>query len=265
MGLEVYLDPCTINSRKVIAGLDMMGVPYKLHTMDYFAGEQKNEDFVRDVNPFATFPAAIDRDLHLSESNSILMYAADLKDGNNSAYPKDLKVRADINRWLLFEASSWFPSCYIYLIQNVVQPLMKSQPDQSILSKEAPNFHKLAKCVNDTLAKHKFIASDEVSIADIALASCMHLPEEAKLPLEKYPNIKRWYADIEKIPAWPKAQGAVDKALCPQKLQNGGQVRATFNYTKDLGVKLTEIYFYVSNLHCTPNIGESPSCLGLLH
>jgi hypothetical protein len=42
--------------------------------------------------------------------------AADLV-GSDKHYPKDLKQRADINRWLLWEASTWFPSCYTYLVE----------------------------------------------------------------------------------------------------------------------------------------------------
>jgi hypothetical protein len=28
-------------------------------------------------------------------------------------YPKDLKKRANVNRWLLWESSVWFGSCYV--------------------------------------------------------------------------------------------------------------------------------------------------------
>lgn len=104
--LQVYLDPCTVNSRKVLAGLDLMHVPYQFHHIDYFKAEQKSEAFTK-INPHQTVPAATDGDLTLTESNAILMYAADLGGGDNSAYPKDLKLRADANRWLLWEASVW--------------------------------------------------------------------------------------------------------------------------------------------------------------
>jgi len=34
--LEIYLDPCTINSRKVLAGLDLMGAQYHYNFINYF-------------------------------------------------------------------------------------------------------------------------------------------------------------------------------------------------------------------------------------
>ena len=79
----------------------------------------------------------------------------------------------------------------------------------------------------------------------------MHLHAAQKLPLDKYPNLTRWLAEIEKLPAWKNTQGAVDKALLPGKAteSNGhtngtaGSVRANFVYTKDVE-QGTELYFY---------------------
>ena len=77
--LQVYLDPCTVNSRKVLAGLDYLGTQFEYHYINYFASEQKSEDYIK-INPHATLPAAVDEDLTLTESNAILQYAADHAD-----------------------------------------------------------------------------------------------------------------------------------------------------------------------------------------
>lgn len=215
MSLEIYLDPCTINSRKVLAGFDLMKVDYNLHFISFFEGKQKDPDYVKNVNPSATVPAAVDGDLHITESNAILMYAAD-KVGS-SAYPKDLKQRAAVNRWLFWEASVWFGSCYIYLIQNVVQPMMGAKPDQAALDAEAPNWNKLAGIMNEQLGKTKFIATDELTIADFAIAASMHLWRPSKMPVEKYENLHRWWNEIENNPSWKKTQPAVEKALGENK------------------------------------------------
>ena len=237
--LEIYLDPCTINSRKVLAGLDLVKAKYNYNYINYFEGGQKDPEFVKNINAFATVPAAVDGDLHITESNAIMAYAADLND--SPAYPKDLKQRANVNRWLLWETSAWFGSCYVYLIQNVVQPLLGNKPDESVIAGEADKWNRYAEILNDQLGKTKWIAGDQLTIADIAIASPMHLHEASKFPMDKYPNLQRWIAEVEKLPEWQKTQGAVEKALLPNK-----QVRATFNYTKDLGDKLTELYFYES-------------------
>ena len=87
--LQVYLDPCTVNSRKVLAGLELVGMPYELRHVDYFTGAHKNPEFLA-INPNGAVPAVVDGDFALSESNAILQYTADLI-GSEEHYPKDLK------------------------------------------------------------------------------------------------------------------------------------------------------------------------------
>ena len=258
MGFEVYLDPCTVNSRKVLAGLDLLGSQYHFNHVDYFTGEHKSPAYLK-INPHATVPCATDDGPAITESNAILMYAAD-RDGGHPAYPKDLKQRANVNRWLLWEASVWFPSCYVYLVEYVVKPLLKQEPSQSVIDGEAPKWHKLATLLNSQLAKTKWLCGDEPTIADIAVAAPMHLHAAQRLPLDQHPHLARWITDcVEKLPSWQKTQGAVDRALLPNKggangtMNNHPEVHSTLNYTKDLKSKLTELYFYetpaAQNIH----------------
>ncbi|KAI9869907.1 MAG: hypothetical protein M1823_008909, partial [Watsoniomyces obsoletus] len=133
--LEVYLDPCTVNSRKVLAGLDLLGTKYNLNHVDYFKSEQKSDWYTK-INPHQTVPSAVDGDATITESNAILAYAAD-HGGKEEYYATDLKQRAVVNKWLLWEASVWFQTNYVYLVENVVKPLLGAQPDQSIIDGES--------------------------------------------------------------------------------------------------------------------------------
>jgi len=186
-------------------------MPYTLKHVDYFTGAHKKPEFLA-INPNGAVPALVDGDFALSESNAILQYAADLV-GSDKHYPKDLKQRADINRWLLWESSTWFPSCYTYLVEYVVKPLLNARPDETIIEKETPNWHRLAGILDARLAKSKWLSGDTVTIADIAVAAPMHVHKSQRLPLDDHPNLKRWMADVEQLPCWQKTQGAVDKAL----------------------------------------------------
>lgn len=243
--LEVYCDPCTVNSRKVLAGLDLLGTKYNFNHIDYFTGQHKSPDFLK-INPHGTVPAAVDGDLKITESNAILQYAAD---DSGSMYPKDAKLRCAVNRWLLWETSIWFPSCYIYLMEYVAKPLLREEPDQAAVDAEAPKWHKHAAILDDQLSQTKWLTGDNVTIADIAVASPMHLHAAQQLPLERYANLRRWLEQIEALPEWQRTQNAVDKALLPGKATSTtnttNTVSANFNYTKDVN-KVTELYFYDS-------------------
>jgi len=131
-------------------------------------------------------------------------------------YPKDLKLRADVNRWLFWESSWWFPTCYKYLVEYVVKPLMKAEPDQAIIDAESDRFHQGAGILEARLSKNKWLTGDNLTIADIAVAAPMHLWQAQRLPLDQYPNVKRWLAEgIEQLDSWKKTQEAVNKALLP--------------------------------------------------
>ena len=184
--MELLLDPRTVNSRKVLAGLKLIGADYTIKKFDYFKAEQKSPEFVA-INPNAAFPALRDGDFILWESNAILQYAAE-KVGNTSAYPTDLKTRADINRWLLWES---------------VKPLLGDTTDINILANEEENFHKLASILDARFERSKFLCGDEPTIADVAIAAPMHLHDWAKLPLGDHTNLVRWMTEnVEKSSWW---------------------------------------------------------------
>ena len=198
--MKLYYDPRTVNCRKVVAGFKLMGSDFETADIEYFAQGHLAPEYMA-INPNASLPALVDGDLKLWESNAILQYAAD-KAGAASAYPADLKVRADINRWLLWEANLWFPSTYVYLVENVVKPILGAEPDQAILDGEAERFNKLAGILDAQLAGRDWVSTPDPSIADIALAAPMHLHRHQKLPLENYGNIRAWIARMEELPAW---------------------------------------------------------------
>jgi glutathione S-transferase len=201
MSIQIYADPITVNCRKVLAGLRLIGAPYELVHVDYFKGEHRAEPFVS-LNPNASVPALRDDGFELWESNAMLQYAAD-KVGNDAAYPRDLRTRADINRWLHWEGSHWFPSCYVFLVENCVKPLLGGQPDPAVLNAQAETFHKLAGILDRRLAGQRWIATDQPTIADIALAAPMHLHGWQQLPLADHPHLRRWLLeDVEALPCW---------------------------------------------------------------
>ncbi|MDQ2802981.1 MAG: glutathione S-transferase family protein [Pseudomonadota bacterium] len=212
--MQLYADPVTVNCRKVIAGFDLMGVVHERVSVNYFEQGHKSPEFMA-INPNGALPALVDGDLMLWESNAILQYAADVGDAARF-YPRAPAVRADIHRWCLWEAATWFPSCYVFLVQNVVMPLVGSEPDAAALEAETPNFHRLANILDRRLADRPWLCGDGVTIADIAVAAPMHLHSWQKLPLEPHPNLRRWMTEgVEQLPCWKRTDSARALGLKP--------------------------------------------------
>jgi glutathione S-transferase len=200
--MKLYYDPITVNCRKVLAGFDLIGAPYETVKMDYFGGDHKKPDYTA-LNGNQSIPLMVDGDFTLWESNAILQYAAD-KQGANAVYPKDLQTRADINRWHLWESSAWFPSAYVYLVENVVKPVLGQQPDAKTLQAQEPNFHKLAGVLDQRLGKQAWLSGKSVTLADIVVMAPIHLYPWQKLPLDSYKNVRRWIGQVEDLPCWKK-------------------------------------------------------------
>ena len=201
--MKIHADPITVNCKKVLAGLQLMGADYELVHVDYFQGAQKAEPFIS-LNPNASVPAMVDNGFVLWESNAILQYAAD-KLGNDAVYPTSLQQRADVNRWLLWVSAHWFPSCYVYLVENCVKPLLGGAPDPAILAAQDERFHKLAGILDQRLARNTWVAGDHATIADIALAAPMHLHGWQQLPLTPHRHLTRWLTEqVEALPSWQR-------------------------------------------------------------
>lgn len=200
--IKLYYDPITVNCRKVLAGFDLVGLEFTAVKMDYFGGDHRKPEYTA-VNPNESIPALVDADFVLWESNAMLQYGADLM-GASTAYPRDARARADINRWHLWEASAWFPCCYVYLVENLVKPFTGSQPDAGVLAGEQARFDHLAAILEARVAGQEFIMGDEVTLADIAVAAPMHLHSQVALPLEPYPGIRAWMTRVEALPCWQK-------------------------------------------------------------
>jgi glutathione S-transferase len=198
--MKLYFDPITVNCRKVIAGLELIGCGYDEERLDYFAGDHKLPAFT-EINPNAEMPALVDGSLKLWESNAILVYASE-KVGNRTTYPNDPKIRADITRWLLWESSKWFDACYVYLVENVVKVLLDDKPDQATIANHTPSFHARAAVLEAGLEGRDWLCDEQATIADIAVAAPMHLHGVQKLPLEDYPNIRAWMGRVEALPCW---------------------------------------------------------------
>ena len=200
--MKLYFDPVTVNCRKVLAGLDLIGAAYQEEKVDYFGGGHTSPEYTA-INPNQSLPTLVDDGFTVWESNAILQYAAD-KHENATAYPKDLRTRTDVNRWLLWEANQWFPTCYIWLVENVVKPIMGAKPDEQKLADTTPKFHQLAAIIDEAVSNQPWLCGQNATIADIAVAAPMHLHPWQKLPLDQHPNLVAWMSRVEALPCWKK-------------------------------------------------------------
>src|SRR5262249_40159077 len=120
--------------------------------------------------------------------------------------PADETGRLNVTRWQFWDACHWDPACAVFVFENIVKAvvLKSGEPDQAALAKGAELFHRAAKVLDDQLKRNKYVVGDRLTVADFSIAAPLNYTEMARLPLDSYAEIKRWYGSVRALPAWQK-------------------------------------------------------------
>ncbi|MGV8933953.1 MAG: glutathione S-transferase family protein [Gallionellaceae bacterium] len=175
------------NIRKITLMLDETGLPYTIRRVDKQSNGELAGDFIK-INPNATVPAIEDKDTGavIFESGAILYYLAE-KSGK--LLPKDLKDRADMIKWLMFEVANMGPTMaelHHYLLKY------HDEVPEVILQRYKNKIAQYCSILNQQLIGREFICGDR-SIADIALYPWTIIFEDmADLKISDYPNLLNW-------------------------------------------------------------------------
>lgn len=207
--LQLY-SMATPNGVKVTVMLEELlalghkGAEYDAWLIRITEGDQFTSGFVA-ANPNSKIPALMDHSTtsptRVFESGSILFYLAEKFD---ALIPKDATARTETMNWLFWQMGSapylggGFGHFYAYAPEKFEYPInrftMETKRQLDVLDK--------------ALAKSKFIAGDEYTIADIAIWPWYgnlvlgKLYEAAEfLAVHEYKNVIRWAEEIDNRPA----------------------------------------------------------------
>jgi len=198
--MKLYGFPPSPNTRKVQAVAAHIGVPLEFEFVDITKGKSHTPEFLA-INPVGRTPVLVDGSFRLWESNAIMQYIAGKK--KNDLWPDDARTRADISRWQFWQVAHWHEGCGGFLWENMVKKFLGlGETDPAALKKAEAAFHRDAPVLDAHLAKQQYLVDGTLTLADFAVGSYLHYAAAANLPLERYPNIRAWYARIEALPAW---------------------------------------------------------------
>lgn len=187
-----------------LLALGISGAEYDAHLIRIGEGDQFSSGFV-EVNPNSKIPALFDHSvtppLRVFESGNILLYLAE-KFGH--FLPKDIAGRTETLNWLFWLQGSapylggGFGHFYHYAPVKIEYAInrfaMETKRQLDVLDKQ--------------LEKHRFIAGDEYTIADIAIFTWYGalakggLYESAEfLDIASYKHFGRWADEVANRPA----------------------------------------------------------------
>lgn len=196
----------SVNVQKVLWTLRELGVPFE-RTDAGGAFGVVNEPAYRDMNPNGLVPTIQDGDMILWESNAIVRYLA-ARYGKGEFYPRNLAVRADADRWMDWQTTTFNPAvgpAFWHLIR-----FAPDKKDPAVIENARASAEKHLAVLDAHLASNQYVTGDRFTMGDIPLGCSVDRWMKLPLARERRPHVERWYAALS---ARPGAQQVVRQAL----------------------------------------------------
>ena len=210
--MKLHMHPASITSRPVRLFIAEKGLGIEQQIVDLFSGAHHQEPFIS-FNPNRLVPVLEDGDLKLTESSAILKYLAEKY--HLPEYPTNLKERAKVN-----EIMDWFNTnfyrdwgynlCYPQLFPHHKRPSEEGQKVTVEWGKEKSAFW--LQVLNDYWLGdgRRWLAGDEITVADYFAGSIVALGEMIRFDLSPYENVSGWLNNVKNLENWASVSEALD-------------------------------------------------------
>ncbi|MBD3894672.1 glutathione S-transferase family protein [Halomonas sp. ML-15] len=192
--MKLYHFALSGHAHRAALFLSLAGVEHELIDVDLAAGAHRQPEFLA-LNAFGEVPVLDDNGSIIADSLAILVYVA-RKVGPSHWLPSDPVEEAQVQRWLSVAAGKIaYGACAARLITVFGAPFDADE----VIGRAHATLH----VMEQTLAEQRWIAAtQQPSIADIALYSYVERSPEGNVDLSGYPYIQAWLRRIEGLPGF---------------------------------------------------------------
>jgi glutathione S-transferase len=207
--MKLYFHPVSTASKPVVLFLHEQKVAFEPVVVDLMKGEHLADKY-KSLNPSCLVPTIDDEGFVLGEASAILKYLGE-KHGS-ATYPKDIQKRARIN-----ERMDWFNTqFYREFAYHMIYPQIFPNHDRgseaatkATVQWGQEQLKRWIKVLNDDIiGSHKYVAGDEISIADYFGAGIVSVGDVTRCDLSKHANVDRWMKTMRALPSWNKTMEA---------------------------------------------------------
>jgi glutathione S-transferase len=151
------------------------------------------------MNPNGTVPTIKDGGFVLWESNAIVQYLGMTYDPG-LFYGESIERFASASRWMLWENNELIGPMHNYVKHTIRFP--EELRDPALVEESRKKLISAWKIVDDQLGRTRYIASDDWSMGDIPMTIRVHRWYLLKADAPSFPNIERYYGDLQSRPAF---------------------------------------------------------------
>ena len=193
--------------------LQELGVDFESIVVNLGAGEHRNPAFLK-INPAGKVPVLVDGDVTLTESVAIVLYLGE-KYSDQGFVPRDLKQRAELNRWLMFAATEIEQPLWRISHHTALYPEDRRLPAEVVLARE--DFAPMAAVLEEHMKGREFVVGDRVTVADFVMAYTLDWANEIQL-LDGFPRLEAY---MTKMYARPHAAPRIAAAFASLGINTG--------------------------------------------
>lgn len=183
------------NSYKAALMLELCGLEWSPVFVDFFNGETRTETYRENVSELGEAPVLQHNGKKLSQSGVILQY---LSEQTGKFGPTNDNEKYEILRWILFDNHKF--TSYIATRRFLLEFLKTGENDVTDFMRERAAG--ALQIVEKHLAGRAFVATDNLSIADISMAGYLYYGDELRIDFADYPNISAWKDRIAATQGW---------------------------------------------------------------
>lgn len=199
--LILYLHGLSAPSRAVWMTAKAADISVTVRYLDLFKGEHKTAEFAK-INPDTTVPTLQDGEFSLWESRPIMTYMCSRYSKNSRLYPKDLQQRSVVDRLLHYDLGSVYKTVSEYMYPQLFQAKPPDHDKESVMRKTFDY-------MNRQLQGQKYMAGDDMTLADISMATNLALLELRSYKLDQWPLLNAWYQRMKQLPYWAECNAGL--------------------------------------------------------
>lgn len=189
------------NVMKVVWLLEELGLPYERIDVGGPFGQTDTPAYLA-MNPNRKVPTLEEDGFVLWESNAILRFLCAEHAPDSPMWPRDLRARASIDRWMDWQQTTVDAPQRVLLQRLVRTP--PAQRDPAVIEAAAAELRHWWSILDAVLARGPYVNGETFTLADIALGVHVHRWFAYGVARPDQPHLQAWYERLLARPVYSR-------------------------------------------------------------
>jgi glutathione S-transferase len=206
--MRLYYHPFSSNARRAIMTAIELGTAVELVLVDLPKREHRQPAYLA-RNPAGRVPVLEDGPVILPESHAIMLYLV-AKTANQTLYPSEAVGQAQVNRWMFWCSAHFQPAISVLNREYFVKKVAGlGEPDPVEIARGEGLVQEVASLLDSHLASREWVAGNNMTLADLSIATPLMTMKQAKLPVTQFKHLQGWFARMQGRDSWQRTNPPV--------------------------------------------------------